>query len=59
MRYELPSLKKHIKEIAELIFAILHKYAASGLSKGDNFDLVVSAFKVHSISSGFKNFYML
>lgn len=32
--------------MVESIFAILHKYAASGLSKGDNFDLVVAAFKV-------------
>lgn len=25
---------------------LLHKYASAGLSKGDNFDLVMAAFKV-------------
>lgn len=46
MKYELPSLKENIGEIANLLFDILHKYGAAGLSKGDNFDLVVAAFKV-------------
>ncbi|KAL3285278.1 hypothetical protein HHI36_019388 [Cryptolaemus montrouzieri] len=48
-KYELPSMKEHIKDIAADMFLILHKYAASGLSKGDNFDLVVAAFKAMSI----------
>lgn len=46
MKYDLPAVKEHVKEISEAIFSILHKYAAAGLSKGDNFDLVVAAFKV-------------
>lgn len=46
MKYDLPSMKEEIKEITESIFKILHKYASAGLSKGDNFDLVVAAFKV-------------
>lgn len=46
LKYELPSLKDNIKDITKAIFDILHKYAAAGLSKGDNFDLVVAAFKV-------------
>lgn len=46
LKYDLPSLKNNVKHITEAIFAILHKYAAAGLSKGDNFDLVLAAFKV-------------
>lgn len=48
MKYDLPSMKKSIKPVVKEMFAILHKYASSGLSKGDNFDLVVAAFKVTS-----------
>lgn len=47
-KYDLPLLKDNVKEIAKLMFEILHKYGSAGLSKGDNFDLVVSAFKVSS-----------
>lgn len=50
MKYDLPSVRENINDISEAIFAILHKYAAAGLSKGENFDLVVSAFKA-SIAS--------
>lgn len=39
-------MKENIAEITEAVFGILHKYASAGLSKGDNFDLVVAAFKV-------------
>uniref|UniRef100_A0A6P7FQB3 Small subunit processome component 20 homolog n=1 Tax=Diabrotica virgifera virgifera TaxID=50390 RepID=A0A6P7FQB3_DIAVI len=49
MKYDLPSLKLHIKPIVKEIFAILHKYASAGLSKGDNFDLVVAAFKAMAV----------
>lgn len=49
MKYDLPSMKENIKDIADAIFAILHKYGSAGLSKGDNFDLVVAAFKVSNI----------
>lgn len=48
MKYDLPSLKQNIKIITKEIFSILHKYASAGLGKGDNFDLVMSAFKVSS-----------
>jgi U3 small nucleolar RNA-associated protein 20 len=48
MKYELPSMEENVKGIAESMFAILHKYASAGLSKGDNFDLVVAAFKVRT-----------
>ncbi|XP_030763250.1 small subunit processome component 20 homolog [Sitophilus oryzae] len=49
MKDELPQMSQHIKSIASDMFSILHKYAASGLSKGDNFDLVVSAFKAMAV----------
>lgn len=43
---DLPALRENIQNITAVIFKFLHKYAAAGLSKGDNFDLVVAAFKV-------------
>lgn len=46
MRYDLPAMQENIEDIAGCMFELLHKYAAAGLSKGDNFDLVVAAFKV-------------
>ncbi|CAG9813428.1 unnamed protein product [Phaedon cochleariae] len=49
LKYDLPSLRINIKIIVKDIFAILHKYASAGLSKGDNFDLVLSAFKVMAV----------
>ncbi|XP_045464607.1 small subunit processome component 20 homolog [Harmonia axyridis] len=48
-KLELPSLRQHIKEITSDIFSILHKYAVAGLSKGENFDLVVVSFKAMSV----------
>ncbi|KAK5640555.1 hypothetical protein RI129_011366, partial [Pyrocoelia pectoralis] len=47
--YDLPSLRENITEIAEIIFEILHKYASAGLGKGDNFDLVLAAFKAMAV----------
>ncbi|XP_050316163.1 small subunit processome component 20 homolog [Anthonomus grandis grandis] len=49
LKYDLPSLKASIKSIVKDMFGILHKYAAAGLSKGDNFDLVVAAFKAMAV----------
>lgn len=49
LKFDLPSLQEHIKDIAKSVFDLLHKYAAAGLSKGDNFDLVVAAFKMVAI----------
>lgn len=48
MKYNLPSVKGNVEEISEAIFDILHKYAAATLSKGENYDLVVAAFKVRN-----------
>lgn len=49
MKYNLPSVKENVEEISEAIFDILHKYAAATLSKGENYDLVVAAFKVRKL----------
>ncbi|XP_056635303.1 small subunit processome component 20 homolog isoform X1 [Diorhabda sublineata] len=49
LKYDMPSLRRHIKSITKDIFGILHKYASAGLSKGDNFDLVVAAFKAMAV----------
>jgi U3 small nucleolar RNA-associated protein 20 len=43
---DLPALRENIKNITASVFKLLHKYGAAGLSKGDNFDIVVAAFKV-------------
>lgn len=52
MKYNLPSVKENVKDISDAIFEILHKYAAASLSKGENYDLVVAAFKVRMIQIG-------
>ncbi|KAF6203330.1 hypothetical protein GE061_003748 [Apolygus lucorum] len=44
VKIELPSMKKEMNEICEILFSILHKFACAGLSKGDNFDLVLVTF---------------
>ncbi|XP_046606050.1 small subunit processome component 20 homolog [Neodiprion virginianus] len=49
LKTDLPSVKTYITEICSSMFNILHKYAAAGLSKGDNFDLVTAAFKCMSV----------
>lgn len=46
---DLMSVKESISDVCSSIFEILHKYAAAGLSKGDNFDLVMAAFKCMSV----------
>lgn len=49
VKYDIPAMQEHMKDITKSIFELLHKYAAAGLSKGDNFDLVVAAFKTMAI----------
>ncbi|KAG8313354.1 U3 snoRNP protein [Homalodisca vitripennis] len=49
LKYDLPSVHTNIQDITEWVFKLLHKYAAAGLSKGDNFDLVMAAFKVVAV----------
>ncbi|KAL2713487.1 small subunit processome component 20 [Vespula squamosa] len=49
LKMDLMSVHESISDICSSIFEILHKYAAAGLSKGDNFDLVMAAFKCMSV----------
>lgn len=56
MKYDLPSVRENIDNISEAIFSILHKYAAAGLSKGENFDLVVSAFKASTAIGAYQKY---
>lgn len=49
MKYDLPSMAQLAAPITKDIFSLLHKYASAGLSKGDNFDLVMAAFKAVAV----------
>lgn len=49
LKIDLPSIQEKISDICSYIFNILHKYAADGLNKGDNFDLVMAGFKCMSV----------
>lgn len=49
LKLDLSSVQETISDICASIFSILHKYAAAGLSKGDNFDLVMAGFKSMSV----------
>ncbi|KAK2574916.1 hypothetical protein KPH14_002607 [Odynerus spinipes] len=49
LKMDLAAVRELISDICTSIFDILHKYAAAGLSKGDNFDLVMTAFKCMSV----------
>ena len=46
---DLPNLTALVPQICNSMFNILHKYAVAGLSKGDNYDLVMAAFKAMSV----------
>ncbi|KYN12679.1 Small subunit processome component 20 like protein [Trachymyrmex cornetzi] len=49
LKMDLESMHASISNICDSMFVILHKYAAAGLSKGDNFDLVMATFKCMSV----------
>ncbi|KZC04815.1 Small subunit processome component 20 like protein, partial [Dufourea novaeangliae] len=49
LKLDLSSIQESISDICTSIFNVLHKYAAAGLGKGDNFDLVMAAFKCMSV----------
>lgn len=49
LKMDLASMHTSISDICTSMFGILHKYAAAGLSKGDNFDLVMATFKCMSV----------
>ena len=46
---DLPNVRNSVKDICKSMFDILHKYAVAGLGKGDNYDLVMAAFKTMSV----------
>ncbi|XP_017885246.1 small subunit processome component 20 homolog [Ceratina calcarata] len=48
-RMDLISIQDTISDICSSIFSLLHKYAAAGLSKGENFDLVMAGFKCMAV----------
>lgn len=49
IKMDMPGVHKNIKGICDSVFKILYKYASAGLSKGDNFDMVMAAFKTMSV----------
>ncbi|KYM75651.1 Small subunit processome component 20 like protein [Atta colombica] len=49
LKMDLESMHASISDICDSMFVILHKYAAAGLNKGDNFDLVMATFKCMSV----------
>ncbi|KAJ8667479.1 hypothetical protein QAD02_009142 [Eretmocerus hayati] len=49
LKRDLPTVQSSVSEICSSIFNILHKYAVAGLSKGDNYDLVMAGFKAMSV----------
>ncbi|KYN05358.1 Small subunit processome component 20 like protein [Cyphomyrmex costatus] len=49
LKMDLASMHVSISSICDSMFVILHKYAVTGLSKGDNFDLVMATFKCMSV----------
>uniref|UniRef100_A0A131YFV3 U3 small nucleolar RNA-associated protein 20 n=1 Tax=Rhipicephalus appendiculatus TaxID=34631 RepID=A0A131YFV3_RHIAP len=46
LRMSLPSLRKHMRHLSQSLFVLLHKYAGAGMKQGQNFELLVLAFKV-------------
>ena len=46
IRFPLPSLQTNTKTLATLLFKLLKNYARIGAGTGDNYELVLSAFKV-------------
>lgn len=46
---DLPSVQSSVPEICSSMFRVLHKFAVAGLGKGDNYDLVMAAFKSMSV----------
>lgn len=49
LKMDLASIQSSMSKICTAMFDILHKYAAPGLSKGNNFDLVMATFKCMSV----------
>ena len=46
VKFPLPSLNKHVPTMGKLLFNILKNYAKAGAKVGENFEMLISAFKV-------------
>ena len=46
MKFPLPSLEANAKTLASTLFKLLKNYARVGAGTGDNYELVLSSFKV-------------
>ena len=46
VKFPLPSLNKHVPTMGKLLFNILKNYAKAGAKVGENFEMLLSAFKV-------------
>ncbi|XP_071486924.1 small subunit processome component 20 homolog [Diadema antillarum] len=49
LRYPLPTLDELIKQLTQILFRLLRKYARAGAAKGDNFELMVVTFKAMTV----------
>ncbi|XP_048578586.1 small subunit processome component 20 homolog isoform X2 [Nematostella vectensis] len=49
VKFPLPSLDKLVPQIAKLLFKLLKKYAMAGAKIGDNYEMVLSAFKTMTV----------
>ena len=46
IKFPLPSLKTYVLDIASHLFKLLKNHARTGGASGDNYEMVLSAFKV-------------
>ncbi|XP_022238550.1 small subunit processome component 20 homolog [Limulus polyphemus] len=49
LKYPLPSLNTHVPKICKLGFVLLNKYAGPGMGQGENFEMVVTCFKMLTV----------
>lgn len=49
IKFPLPSLNRCVPTIGKLLFNLLKNYAKAGAKVGENFEMVLSAFKVNEI----------
>ena len=49
VKFSLPSLNRCVPTIGKLLFNLLKNYAKAGAKVGENFEMVLSAFKVNEI----------
>lgn len=49
VKFPLPSLNKHVPTMGKLLFNILKNYAKAGAKVGENFEMLLSAFKAMTV----------